>query len=30
MIEDGDFKEIEKSTGTKKWYRIQSNPYYKS
>jgi hypothetical protein len=30
MIHDGDFKEIEKSTGIKKWYRIQSNPYYKS
>jgi hypothetical protein len=28
MIEEGDFKEIEKSTGTKKWYRIKNNPYY--
>ena len=30
MIEEGDFTEIDKSTGTKKWYRIKSNPYYNS
>ena len=28
MIKEGDFTEIDKTTGTKKWYRIKSNPYY--
>jgi len=28
MIEEGYFEEINKNTGTKKWYRIKSNPYY--
>ena len=28
MIVDGDFEEVNKNTGTKKWYKIKSNPYY--
>lgn len=28
MIEEGDFIESEKSTPSKKWYKIKDNPYY--